>query len=98
MELDIDELPNSLLVKLHAFVTKHCNDSGSKSSRSFEYHPPSAYTDVSPPSQVASATRPKKNKPMSASEQEAKIASLQRRLAAFGETGAPGAQSPEGML
>lgn len=84
LELDIDELPNSLLVKLFNYVTKN-SESSSNAEKSYrsDYHAPAALAEVSPVMQSAPASRPKKNKPMSATEQEAKIASIQKKLASF---------------
>jgi bromodomain-containing factor 1 len=88
--LDIDELPNDVLYKLLQFVQKHA-----PSSR--EVHA------ESPPPKVSSAAKggvpkTKKNKPMSKTEQEARIEELQRKLKNYQNAGSnspePGESSP----
>lgn len=82
IELDIDELSNDVLYKLLGFVRKYA---------------PRA--DDSPPRQTAPAApssgpnRPKKNKPMSKHEQEARISEIRGRLSGFQNPGSD--ESPE---
>ena len=82
IELDIDELSNDVLYKLLGFVRKYAprpNDS-----------PPARQAPAPAPVQ---ASHPKKNKPMSKNEQEAKIREIQSRLSGFQNAGSD--QSPE---
>ncbi|KAJ5884492.1 hypothetical protein N7504_012064 [Penicillium tannophilum] len=74
IELDIDELPNNVLLLLLDFVKKnvpHIMDD----------------EDIAPVAGYA-APKPKKNKPMSSNEQEARINTLQSNLSRF-DGGAP---------
>jgi bromodomain-containing factor 1 len=83
IELDIDELPNEVLILLLKFVKKNA---------------PQVLEDedVSPPiSSAAVQSKPKKNKPMSKFEQEAQINMLESNLSRFQGGGA--AHSPEPM-
>jgi bromodomain-containing factor 1 len=74
IELDIDELPNHVLLKLLNFVKKYG-----------EHAPP----EPEPPQQPAYAApatapgKPKKNKPMSKQEQEQQIRELKGKLGAY---------------
>ncbi|KAJ5476268.1 Bromodomain [Penicillium sp. IBT 31633x] len=79
IELDIDELPNEVLLKLLNFVKKHAPN----------YMEDEDDDDV-PTSSVA-PPKPKKNKPMSKFEQEAQINMLQSNLSRF----QGGAHSPD---
>ncbi|KAJ5655922.1 hypothetical protein N7507_007872 [Penicillium longicatenatum] len=75
IELDIDELPNNVLLLLLDFVKKnvpHIMDD----------------EDTAPAAGYA-APKPKKNKPMSSNEQEARINTLQSNLSRFADGGAP---------
>lgn len=75
LELDIDELENDVLWKLYHFVRKHVPRTEDASPA----RPPAA------PSSAAPAR--KKNKPMSKTEQEARIAQVQNGLSAFQNPG-----------
>jgi bromodomain-containing factor 1 len=79
IELDIDELPNDVLVMLLNFVKKNA---------------PQVIDDedISAPSATVQA-KPKKNKPMSKYEQEAQINMLEGSLSRF--QGGTGTRSPE---
>ncbi|MCJ1438791.1 hypothetical protein MMC27_008181 [Xylographa pallens] len=82
IELDIDELSNEVLYQLLHFVRKHAP------------HP----EDSPEPRQIAAPvaaapSRPKKNKPMSKVEQEAKIDEIRNKLSGF--QNAPSDESPE---
>ncbi|MCJ1280737.1 hypothetical protein MMC26_000054 [Xylographa opegraphella] len=82
IELDIDELSNEVLYQLLHFVRKHAP------------HP----EDSPEPRQIAAPaaaapSRPKKNKPMSKTEQEAKIDEIRTKLSGF--QNAPSDGSPE---
>ena len=82
IELDIDELSNEVLYKLLGFVRKYAprpNDL-----------PPARQAPAPAPVQ---ASHPKKNKPMSKNEQEAKIREIRSRLSGFQNVGSD--QSPE---
>ncbi|KAJ5779294.1 Bromodomain [Penicillium paradoxum] len=79
IELDIDELPNEVLLKLLNFVKKHAPN----------YMEDDDDDDI-PTSSVA-PPKPKKNKPMSKFEQEAQINMLQSNLSRF----QGGAHSPD---
>ncbi|KAJ6113933.1 hypothetical protein N7523_007250 [Penicillium sp. IBT 18751x] len=75
IELDIDELPNDVLLMLLKFVKKnvpHLMDD----------------EDSAPASNVV-PTKPKKNKPMSKNEQEAQISMLESNLSRFAGGGSP---------
>lgn len=83
IELDIDELPNEVLLLLLKFVKKNA---------------PQVLDDEdmsAPISSAAVQSKPKKNKPMSKFEQEAQINMLERSLSSFQGGGA--AHSPEPM-
>ncbi|KAL7267269.1 transcription initiation at TATA-containing promoter protein [Rhizina undulata] len=80
IELDIDELDPNTLYKLHAYVSKHTT----APKKVYQPPPPPA----SPPPvetkpKTKNVSKAKKNKPMTASEQEAKIKDLQARLQNF---------------
>ncbi|KAI2730736.1 hypothetical protein CBS147332_2588 [Penicillium roqueforti] len=79
IELDIDELPNDVLLKLLNFVKKHVPNLMDDEDE-----------DDLPASSVA-PPKPKKNKPMSKFEQEAQINMLQSNLSRF----QGGAHSPD---
>ncbi|KGO78466.1 Bromodomain [Penicillium italicum] len=79
IELDIDELPNDVLLKLLNFVKKHVPNLMDDEDE-----------DDVPTSNVA-PPKPKKNKPMSKFEQEAQINMLQNNLSRF----QGGAHSPD---
>ncbi|KAJ5972370.1 uncharacterized protein N7479_002288 [Penicillium vulpinum] len=79
IELDIDELPNNVLLKLLNFVKKHVPNLMDDEDE-----------DEVPTSSVA-PPKPKKNKPMSKFEQEAQINMLQSNLSRF----QGGAHSPD---
>ncbi|KAL2001485.1 hypothetical protein VTN02DRAFT_1686 [Thermoascus thermophilus] len=70
IELDIDELPNEVLVMLLKFVKKNA---------------PHVLEEEEPPAPIPSAApaKPKKNKPMSKYEQEAQINMLENNLSRF---------------
>ena len=75
LELDIDELSDEVLHKLLLFVRKHAPRADDSPTR------------PAPASSSAAPTR-KKNKPMSKTEQEARIAQVQSGLSAFQNPGA----------
>jgi hypothetical protein len=77
--LDIDELPNDVLLKLLNFVKKHVPN-----LMDDEEEEDITTSNVAPP-------KPKKNKPMSKFEQEAQINMLQNNLSRF----QGGAHSPD---
>ncbi|KAH0543931.1 hypothetical protein FGG08_001832 [Glutinoglossum americanum] len=83
LELDIDELPNEVLYKLLLFVQKHAPNTREVRADS-------------PPPKVSTAKggvpKMKKNKPMSKTEQEARIEELQRKLKNYQNVGS---NSPE---
>jgi bromodomain-containing factor 1 len=78
IELDIDELPNEVLLMLLKYVKKHA---------------PAVLEEEEPeptPPPTTAPSRPKKNKPMSKYEQEAQINMLQGSLSRFqGGAGSP---------
>ena len=74
IELDIDELPNHVLLKLLAFVKRN----GAQAPPEPEPQPEPAFTTSTVP-----AAKPKKNKPMSKHEQEAQIEELKGKLGAY---------------
>ena len=76
LELDIDELADEVLHKLLVFVRKHAPHSDDTPAR------------PAPTASSAAPTR-KKNKPMSKTEQEARIAQVQSGLSAFQKGGQP---------
>ncbi|KAJ6189239.1 hypothetical protein N7519_004147 [Penicillium mononematosum] len=79
IELDIDELPNDVLLKLLNFVKKHVPNLMDDEDED----------DV--PASAIAPPKPKKNKPMSKFEQEAQINMLQSNLSRF----QGGAHSPD---
>lgn len=79
IELDIDELSNEVLFKLLGFVRKYAPRP--------EDSPPPRQQPTAP--STAAPSRPKKNKPMSKTEQEARISEINGRLAQF-QNPAPG--------
>ncbi|KAH8697694.1 Bromodomain-containing protein [Talaromyces proteolyticus] len=72
IELDIDELPNEVLVMLLKFVKKNAPQAVVDD-----------YEDVSAPVSASVQSKPKKNKPMSKFEQEAQINMLEGSLSRF---------------
>lgn len=84
LELDIDELSDEVLHKLLVFVRKHAP------------HSDDGPTRPAPAASSAAPTR-KKNKPMSKTEQEARIAQVQSGLSAFQKGGAPSYDDPTAM-
>lgn len=74
IELDIDELPNHVLLKLLNFVKKY----GDLAPPEPEPPQPPAY-----PPPVSAPSKPKKNKPMSKQEQEQQIRELKGKLGAY---------------
>ncbi|KAI9777109.1 MAG: hypothetical protein M1839_009065 [Geoglossum umbratile] len=83
LELDIDELPNDVLYKLLQFVQKHA-----PSSREVQVESPPKISSVA----KGGVPKTKKNKPMSKTEQEARIEELQRKLKNYKNAGS---NSPE---
>ena len=83
IELDIDELSNEVLFKLLGFVRKYAPRP--------EDSPPPRQQPTAP--STAAPSRPKKNKPMSKTEQEARISEINGRLAQF-QNPAPGMLLP----
>jgi bromodomain-containing factor 1 len=83
IELDIDELPNDVLLMLLRFVKK--NAPHVMEDEEVVVTP----TAVNPPA----APKPKKNKPMSKFEQEAQINMLESNLSRF--QGGGGGRSPD---
>ncbi|KZZ86806.1 Bromodomain protein [Ascosphaera apis ARSEF 7405] len=95
IELDIDELPNEVLLKLLNFVKKHApqavaelEDSNNPPSYSHHSHATTESEPLVPA--LAGNGRPRKNKPMNASEQEAQINRLEDRLEMFKKGGGAG--------
>ena len=82
IELDIDELPNKVLLKLLHFVEK----SGGGPL------PPAPASEATVAAPAATGGKPKKNKPMGKSEQEAQIEELRGKLNNFASGG--GGYSP----
>src|SRR5690606_18072044 len=84
LELDMDDLPNEVLHKLRTYVNRQTagDDTSYKPVRP-EYVAPSPPPAPVPAAAAPQTVRPKKNKPMSAVEQEAKIATLQAKLNSF---------------
>ena len=79
MELDVDEIPDDVLRNLYDFVKKHRKDGGAEPSEDEYEEVPRRSSDVKP---VPSSGR-KKNKPMTAKEQESKIAQVRQQLKKF---------------
>lgn len=77
IELDIDELPNKVLLKLLHFVEK-------SGGGPLPLAPASEATFAAP---AATSGKPKKNKPMGKSEQEIKIEELKNKLETFANGG-----------
>ncbi|KAI5288653.1 hypothetical protein KEM52_001075, partial [Ascosphaera acerosa] len=93
IELDIDELPNEVLLKLLNFVRKHApqavaelenpsSPDGQAAAGNRQHH---SHVPLEPDSVLIppGAARPRKNKPMNAHEQEAQINQLADRLELF---------------
>jgi bromodomain-containing factor 1 len=78
IELDIDELPNNVLMKLLNFVKKYVPQ-----ALPAEMKPEPSY------SPVVASSKPKKNKPMTKHEQEAQIEELKGKLGHFGSPTSP---------
>ena len=78
LELDIDELPNEVLLDLHKFVKKFAPRPEDKAEKAS----PPAYTPV-----TSTGPSRKKNKPMGKNEQESKIEHLKSVAAKFENTG-----------
>ncbi|PGH36829.1 bromodomain-containing factor 1 [[Emmonsia] crescens] len=85
IELDIDELPNDVLLVLLKFVKKHA-----PAAMDIDEPEPEPAPIVAPP-------KPKKNKPMSKYEQEARINSIEGTISRFqgGGGGGRGGHSPQ---
>ncbi|PYH96232.1 transcription regulator Bdf1 [Aspergillus ellipticus CBS 707.79] len=81
IELDIDELPNDVLLMLLRFVKKNA--------------PHVVEEDPAVAAGNAAAPKPKKNKPMSKYEQEAQINMLESNLSRFQGGGGGGGRSPD---
>jgi bromodomain-containing factor 1 len=89
IELDIDELPNKVLLKLLHFVQK----SGGGPL------PPAPVSETAYAAPATSGGKPKKNKPMGKSEQEAQIEELKSKLNNYADGGvSPGASKCEIIL
>jgi bromodomain-containing factor 1 len=89
IELDIDELPNKVLLKLLHFVQK----SGGGPL------PPAPVSETVYAAPATSGGKPKKNKPMGKSEQEAQIEELKSKLNNYADGGvSPGASKCEIIL
>jgi bromodomain-containing factor 1 len=82
IELDIDELPNEVLMMLLKFVKKNAPQVMEDD-------------DLSAPVSATVQSKPKKNKPMSKFEQEAQINMLEGSLSRFQGGGGGGTRSPE---
>ena len=76
VELDIDELPNHVLLKLLGFVKKHVPQAAPEPPQ-----PEPVYTAAA--TGTAAPSKPKKNKPMSKHEQEAQIEELKGKLGVY---------------
>ncbi|KAI9824548.1 MAG: hypothetical protein M1832_001637 [Thelocarpon impressellum] len=87
LELDIDELSDEVLHKLYQFVQKYA-PGGDHQEESKPARPKAA-----PESRAGASSRPKKNKPMSKTEQEARISELQGKLKSYQNAGSD--ESPE---
>ncbi|RAH85687.1 Bromodomain-containing protein [Aspergillus japonicus CBS 114.51] len=84
IELDIDELPNEVLVLLLRFVKKNAPH---------VMEDEEVATPIAATSTTTAAPKPKKNKPMSKYEQEAQINMLESNLSRFSQGG--GGRSPD---
>lgn len=92
IELDIDELPPDILYKLHTYVSKHAPPLSSENA----YVEPTPALVSPPPAPAKAISKPKKNKPMSAQEQDAKINALSNKIANFANSGATAQKTPVG--
>ncbi|KPI40859.1 Bromodomain-containing factor 1 [Cyphellophora attinorum] len=84
VELDIEEVPNHVLVKLLSYVKKYAGPPPEETSRDDDNY---ASAPTAPP-------KSKKNKPMTKAAQEAEIESLRGKLSAYdasGDAASPGA-------
>jgi bromodomain-containing factor 1 len=89
LELDVDEIPEAVLQDLYRFVKAHRKAVGADITADDEdYEDPSTRrSSGAGTSNKPAATQRKKNKPMSAREQESKIAQVRRQLEKFGGGG-----------
>ena len=92
IELDIDELSNDVLYRLYKYVSKHTGSGG----KPLTIQPPAPSSSKSKPSSAPTSSKPKKNKPMSAVEQEKKIKELQDRLEGY-EQNTSGSAKPQSL-
>lgn len=90
IELDIDELDPHTLFKLYQYVSKHAP----QVEPAYRPPPPPPLPVNESKPRKASTAKPRKNKPMSATEQEEKIRLLQAQVHQFDNPGA----TPQGML
>jgi bromodomain-containing factor 1 len=92
LELDVEEIPDDVLRELYNFVKAFKRQIGVESASDEEYE------EFSRRASVAAASKPsgsrKKNKPMSAKEQESKIAQVKEQLQRF-EAGTHGGHDGE---
>ncbi|KAI5799988.1 Bromodomain-containing protein [Geopyxis carbonaria] len=94
IELDIDELDPHTLYKLYNYVSKHAPE---VPQSYVPPPPPPPPTHQEPKTKTKAGPKGRKNKPMSAAEQEQKIMDLQSRLQNFDNPGsftAPGTHYP----
>lgn len=82
LELDVDEIPDNVLQTLYKFVKDYRRTNGTDAMSNDE-----DYDEPEPPRQATGSTHRKKNKPMSAREQESKIAQVKQQLQQFNQSG-----------
>lgn len=97
LELEIDQLSNEALLKLWELCKKVLPGFGKDSAANIKSSPEVSRT--APPKQAANnhSSKSKKNKPMSAQEQEARIAQLQSLSNLYKPGQEPGQEPVEGM-
>ena len=83
IELDIDELPNSVLLKLLNFVKKYGEQAALEPEPARHPQPSPSVPVGYAASATGAGTKPKKNKPMSKHEQERQIQELKGKLGAY---------------
>ena len=94
LELDIDELSDEVLHKLYQFVQKYAP--GGRGDHEEESKP--ARSKATAEGRSGSSEKPKKNKPMGKSEQEARIRELQGKLKSYQNAGSDDSPEPSELV
>jgi len=94
IELDIDELDPHTLHKLYKYVSKNAPEI----AKTYVPPPPPPEQTYDPKAKSKPGAKGRKNKPMSAAEQEAKIKDIESRLHSFENPGATFTPAAPGMF